>query len=80
MPCSIELFSDEIKFLEGTAQHVLKENSPDGWYINQNGFAELDISKATVEQEKVLMRRLGGYKPIRINDKMLIDLNKILDL
>lgn len=87
MPCTVELFVDEIEFLESTAKNILKENAPDGWYINQCGFAELDISKATEAQKKILLRRLGGYNPeifgdsyMHSNRRLRIDLNEILDL
>ena len=79
MSVSVTLFSDEIKFLESTAQSVLKDNFPDGWWIGDNAFAELDISQATREQKKILLRRLGGYKPILAKGKLLINLNEILD-
>ena len=86
MPVTIDELSDEIKFLESTAQHVLKDNYPDGWYLNQCGFAELDISKATDDQKKILLRRLGGYNPevfgdnyMNSNCRLLINLNEILD-
>lgn len=80
MPVSIMLFFDEIKFLESTAQNVLKENFPDGWFITEGNFAKLDISAASKEQKKILLRRLGGYNLRIFEDELFIDLNEILDL
>lgn len=79
MGVTVSLLNDEIRFLEETAQKVLKENFPDGWWLNQLGFAELDISKATPEQIKVLLRRLGGYNPRIIEDTIMIPIMRILD-
>ena len=86
MPVTVELLCDEIEFLEATAQHVLEDNFH-GWYINQCGFAELDISKATDAQKKILLRRLGCYNPevfgdsyMHSNCRLVISLNEILDL
>lgn len=87
MSVSISLFLDEIKFLESTAEHVLEDNFLEGWYINQCGFAELDISKATEDQKKILLRRLGGYNPELFGDnyihshrRLVINLNEILGM
>ncbi|MCR5027034.1 MAG: hypothetical protein K6A34_06305 [Methanobrevibacter sp.] len=80
MPCTVELFVEEVKFLESVAKDVLKENAPDGWYINTAYIATLDISKATVEQRAILRRRLGGYGPRMTRDRCFINLNRILGL
>ena len=79
MPVSIRLFFDEINFLESTAQNVLKGNFPDGWFITESSFAKLDISAASKEQKKILLRRLGGYNPKILGDELCINLNEILD-
>ncbi|MBR0369508.1 MAG: hypothetical protein IJH63_02145 [Methanobrevibacter sp.] len=78
MPITVELLCDEIDFLESTAQDVLEDNFSDGWYINANGGALLNVSKATDDQKKILLRRLRGYNPKLIKDKLIISLNEIL--
>lgn len=79
MPVTLELFNDEIKFFESTAQAVLKEKFHDGWFITEGSFAKLDISAASKEQKKILLRRLGGYNPKIFGDELWINLNEILD-
>lgn len=78
MPVTVALFNDEIKFLESTAQAVLKEKFHDGWFAERS-FAKLDISAASKEQKKILLRRLGGYNPKILGDELCINLNEILD-
>ena len=80
MSVSVYLFLEEIEFLESTAKKVLKENYPDGWWIGDNAFARLDVSKATFEQKQILLRRLAGYNIKCRDDEMFINLNEILDL
>ena len=78
MPVTLALFNDEIKFFESTAQAVLKEKFRDGWFA-EGSFAKLDISAASKEQKKILLRRLGGYNPKILGDELCINLNEILD-
>ena len=77
MPVTLSLFNDEIKFFESTAQAVLKEKFHDGWFV-EGIFAKLDISAASKEQKKILLRRLGGYNPKILGDELCINLNEIL--
>lgn len=78
MHVTLALFNDEIKFFESTAQAVLKEKFHDGWFA-AGSFAKLDISAASKEQKKILLRRLGGYNPKILGDELCINLNEILD-
>lgn len=77
MPITLSLFNDEIKFFESTAQAVLKEKFHDGWFV-EGIFAKLDISAASKEQKKILLRRLAGYNPKILGDELCINLNEIL--
>lgn len=77
MHVTLSLFNDEIKFFESTAQAVLKEKFHDGWFV-EGIFAKLDISAASKEQKKILLRRLGGYNPKILGDELCINLNEIL--
>ena len=77
MPLTVTQFCEEIEFLEDNAKKVLKDNYVDGWYINANGYAELDISNATWQQRSILLRRLAGYNPKAFGDRMVIVFNQI---
>ena len=81
MPVTVELFCEEIEFLESTAKGVLKENFIEDWMVAANGaFATLNVTKASEKQKQILLRRLAGYNPKIVEGRLLINLNKILDL
>lgn len=81
MPVTIELFCEETEFLESTAKGVLKKNFIEDWMVTANvSFATLNVTKASEKQKQILLRRLAGYNPQIVEGRLLINLNKILDL
>ena len=59
----------------------MKENFIEDWRVTANGpFVTLNVTKASEKQKQILLRRLAGYNPKIVEGRLLINLNKILDL